>query len=259
MYKLVEAHEGREGTPFDSIMFLRPDLTAILPLLPWCFYNLSVPRDVMDWLWWVPRAQAHAAFVEVHDAFYKCRISGMGYESDSEEARTAYQSAMMRTEIGAFPTLERDELRRHNELEIKFRHRFGGRVRVSGNFYWSPENWQKAQAALQDVQLLSDRGLQGHFVPTRPNEPVGYNHQQDCYHLAHGLRSAIGLVEFMNLDNMVTTQRFYLPLYRVIMHFLASGLTHRINVIQAVNATEIFCRPLLFGNPTNVPLRVIND
>jgi hypothetical protein len=136
----------------------------------------------------------------------------------------------------------------------QMRRRFGDDVRALGaNFTWTPENWQKSQVAVQGVYLHSDKGLQGHFVPTRPNEMVGYNHQQDCFHLSRGLRSAIGLVEFISLDRMSATQTFYEPVFKAIKAFLQSALPHKANMVHGILATQSFCKPLLFGNPTNAP------
>ena len=77
LFELIVEHERRESARlasawrFDSVLFIRPDLAALLPLLPWCFYDLSVSRDVADWVWWMPREQAEVAMVETYDDWYK--------------------------------------------------------------------------------------------------------------------------------------------------------------------------------------------
>ena len=57
---LVEAHEGRRARRFDVLMFARPDLTVVLPMLPWCFHPLHTTRHLHDWVWSAPRAHGAA-------------------------------------------------------------------------------------------------------------------------------------------------------------------------------------------------------
>lgn len=79
VYELVVAHEARKGMVFDSILFLRPDLTAVVPLPPLCSTAWrhdwrSSSIGYKDWIVWVPRHLAANAFLVPSEAFASCRL-----------------------------------------------------------------------------------------------------------------------------------------------------------------------------------------
>ena len=78
IFDMVVAHEARRGVRFDSILFVRPDLAALLPMLPWCYYDRAISRNKVDHAWWVSRADAAAALREPHDDVYQCRLRTWG-------------------------------------------------------------------------------------------------------------------------------------------------------------------------------------
>jgi len=70
---LMLAHENSAQMRFNSVLFMRPDLTFMVPWLPFCLFDLSVSRIFLDWLWWIPRADAEGALGGPYeDYFVRC-------------------------------------------------------------------------------------------------------------------------------------------------------------------------------------------
>lgn len=79
LYELIVARETRTALVFDSIIFLRPDLAAAVPLPPLCSPEWqhdwrSTPIGMGDWLVWVPRHLAAAVFQKPSEAFARCEL-----------------------------------------------------------------------------------------------------------------------------------------------------------------------------------------
>ena len=74
LFSLVAAHEARRGIRFDLLLFTRPDLVVLLPMMPWCFYDTAVARKNQDWVEWLPRALAEAPLKRIHDDYYACML-----------------------------------------------------------------------------------------------------------------------------------------------------------------------------------------
>jgi hypothetical protein len=81
--KLIFMHEARHRVAFDAALFLRPDVVAVLPFHPWCFYfshtghparrtSPPVARRNQDWLELLPRALVDAAWYGLPHAYYNC-------------------------------------------------------------------------------------------------------------------------------------------------------------------------------------------
>jgi hypothetical protein len=69
--------QERKGVVFDSLLFVRPDMAALVPALPLCAYRNAlykhnatdgVSRHVGDWIAWLPRGHVDAAFGAVSAA-----------------------------------------------------------------------------------------------------------------------------------------------------------------------------------------------
>ena len=70
VYDLVVARELRDGAMFDSILFMRPDVAVIIPLVPACLYlphTLHQSTHYADWFAWLPRVDVDGAFRAVSD------------------------------------------------------------------------------------------------------------------------------------------------------------------------------------------------
>ena len=148
LYSMAKAHEARRGLHFDLFLYMRPDLTATIPLLPWCYYPLNIARHLHDWIWFVPRAAASALFESVPDDYYKCR---------SEYTRKLFHDAW--NHVTDFK--ERDGDKRPQSDAIGG---FKG-IHMTG---FDIENWMKVRAAAHGVQLYLDDSL-GTLALTRTN------------------------------------------------------------------------------------------
>jgi hypothetical protein len=73
LYALVLRHEQRASSTFDHLLFVRPDLVALVPSLPWCMLPLLTPRKNQDWLESMPRHLAAGALDTPHHEYYACR------------------------------------------------------------------------------------------------------------------------------------------------------------------------------------------
>ena len=74
LYRMVVRHEQRHSMRFDTLIYARPDLVALLPWLPWCFYDPHTARSNQDWLHVLPRALAEAPLQGIHDDYYACKL-----------------------------------------------------------------------------------------------------------------------------------------------------------------------------------------
>jgi hypothetical protein len=165
LYELMAAHEvrRRHGIRFESVLYVRPDLMAVVPFLPWCFHALHVSRHLHDWIWWLPRNDAAAALVEVPDDYYRCR---------SQYVRSLYN--------------------KHRDAALDYQERHGAADRIGpftnvmlGADGFDPENWMKVRAAKHGAQLFADNSL-GLLALVRPNLP-NLPHRFDCKALAQAL------------------------------------------------------------------------
>lgn len=169
LYTLVEAHEARRGGgfAFDQLLFLRPDLTATISWLPWCYHPLGVARHLHDWVWAVPRREGGAAlFHHVPDDYYACR---------SEYTRARFEEA--------WPHVIDFRERRAESPESDA---VGGFTPIHSTGF-DIENWMKVRAASHGVQLFLDDTL-GTLALTRTNDPR-FPHKFDCRFLAIALRA----------------------------------------------------------------------
>ena len=80
---------------FDLLLFTRPDLAALLPLLPWCFYNPNVARKNQDWLEWLPRDLAEAALHRVHAEYYACQLPNLTSMGDYAEVAALHGTRLV--------------------------------------------------------------------------------------------------------------------------------------------------------------------
>ena len=90
IYRLVLAHEARERTRFDSVLFMRPDLGVLVPLLPHCFHRLDVTRFFADHVVWMPRAHLDAVLGHAAAVFHSCAVR---FEHGSEALFMALAAA----------------------------------------------------------------------------------------------------------------------------------------------------------------------
>ena len=74
------AHDGAHL--FESVLFMRPDLAILVPLLPYCFHPLDTARRMGDWIVWMPRGALDGAFGRALDVFRSCAVR---FERGSEK------------------------------------------------------------------------------------------------------------------------------------------------------------------------------
>ena len=75
IFRMVVTHEARTGMRFDSVLFLRPDLAVLVPLLPYCFHPLDSSRFYADRIVWLARHELDGAFgPPAVDAFRSCVV-----------------------------------------------------------------------------------------------------------------------------------------------------------------------------------------
>ena len=104
IYRLILEHEARRslhckqlGCPdefddadgandgaqlFESVLFMRPDLAILVPLLPYCFHPLDTARRMGDWIVWMPRRALDGAFGRALEVFRSCAVR---FENGSEK------------------------------------------------------------------------------------------------------------------------------------------------------------------------------
>jgi hypothetical protein len=102
---LMLAHEKRAQLRFDSVLFMRPDLTVMVPWLPFCLYDLSMSRITLDWLWWVSRADAEGALGGGYDDYFVQCVAFVA-ETYNASQLPDYSSPMMRGDPAAKFMLE---------------------------------------------------------------------------------------------------------------------------------------------------------
>ena len=224
LYSMAKAHEARRGLHFDLFLYMRPDLTATIPLLPWCYYPLNIARHLHDWIWFVPRAAASALFESVPDDYYKCR---------SEYTRKLFHDAW--NHVTDFK--ERDGDKRPQSDAIGG---FKG-IHMTG---FDIENWMKVRAAAHGVQLYLDDSL-GTLALTRTNDPR-FPHKFDCRYLAIALRAiAPPEQEDLSVAEKAAGHGAYYTHYK-----LAAQL-----VQQSVSGGRSLtaCASITYANPSNRP------
>ena len=74
------AHDGAQL--FESVLFMRPDLAILVPLLPHCFHPLDTARRMGDWIVWMPRRALDGAFGRALEVFRSCAVR---FENGSEK------------------------------------------------------------------------------------------------------------------------------------------------------------------------------
>ena len=74
------AHDGAQL--FESVIFMRPDLAILVPLLPYCFHPLDTARRMGDWIVWMPRGALDGAVGRALDVFRSCAVR---FERGSEK------------------------------------------------------------------------------------------------------------------------------------------------------------------------------
>lgn len=67
---------------FESVLFMRPDLAILVPLLPYCFHPLDTARRMGDWIVWMPRRALDGAFGRALEVFRSCAVR---FENGSEK------------------------------------------------------------------------------------------------------------------------------------------------------------------------------
>ena len=102
IYRLVLAHEARHTHLFDSVLFMRPDLGVLVPLLPHCFHRLDVTRFFADHVVWMPRAHFEAVLGRAVAVFHSCAVR---FEHGSEVLFVALAAASNVTMVEE-PTLQ---------------------------------------------------------------------------------------------------------------------------------------------------------
>jgi hypothetical protein len=215
LYLLMVDHEKRRGDAFrfDNLLYIRPDLTATLPLLPWCFHPWHVSRHLHDWVWAVPRGEAEGAFAGVANDYYGCR---------KEYLLSNYQAGFANVTDFAERSAERPE----TDTVGNFR------KIMPTNF--DIENWMKVRAAAHGVQFFLDDSL-GTLALTRTNDPK-FPHRFDCRFFAIALRTLIP-------TGAQPKKEFYLH------HSLIADVVQQSSNGKSLAA----CAKLIYANPANRP------
>jgi hypothetical protein len=108
LYDLVVAHERRRQIRFDFVIFCRPDVAVLLPVLPWCFYGSDVARHNQDWFEWLPRALAEGALSAVAKEYYSCATPGFDKITDYVRVAAKHGTRLVQDDTLRVVTILRD-------------------------------------------------------------------------------------------------------------------------------------------------------
>ena len=196
--------------------YMRPDMAALIPMLPWCFYSWHYSRNKVDHVWWLTRRDAANALREPYDDVYRCRLASWGRSAE-------YNAACERVADEAF---RRAEMRPSSD-GTGTTCRFG------------PEILMKARAAVHGAQLYDDPALAALNL-VRPNRP-SLPHAVDCkYGTARGVALQAGRGH---------SRAHYDLVYEIIDGYRKVSHTGHMN-----KRLEGHCKTLTYANPANVPL-----
>lgn len=147
IFGLVVAHEARVGARFDSVLFMRPDMAVIVPVLPHCFQPLNVSRNKHDHLVWVPRHEMEASLRDAPDDFLECRrFFGRGEAGFRVSGPAEYNDSIID-----------DFVQNRNHHIGKYAPYWA--VSLGPGERGQPQNWLKYVAARSGAQVYQDDGL----------------------------------------------------------------------------------------------------
>lgn len=110
LYGLMEQHEARWQMLFEFVLFVRPDVVALLPWLPWCMLPVHAPRKNQDWLEMMPRHLAAGALAKPHDDYYSCRAPNFTlFGRDYAQAAAAYGTSLVQDDSLRLVAIARDK------------------------------------------------------------------------------------------------------------------------------------------------------